>query len=428
MAIPITLEMESPAWLRNLRWAAILCMAASILGAKVMGVELPLGKLGGIVCFLALWNFFLPLVENRFFATSKGFVFLQIVVDLLVLTTILWFAGGLVNPFVSFYVLHVIIAGLLLNPFFTVVVSFFAMVCVVLLVRAPDLTVSGIHLHLQSSPIWYGLPLGLVLLIFFTTAFILVFLSRLGSAQGQLRHRVKMDALGRLVAGLAHEIGTPLNSILVLSKELESSVPDEHKKELGIIANQAKRCGEIVSLLLGYSQTFVRRGEYVKYTPVRLRSWIEDTYQLLLQGEAQRFPNTKRPQVDFRLEIEGLPETVSVPELILRQVLENLLKNARDALANVPHPRISVHAYRDPDEDELVFTVEDNGPGFSKEEQERAFEAFFSTKKVGLGTGLGLYISYYLLSQVGGRIAIEEHSGPGAKMLIALPQLEGLDD
>jgi two-component system sensor histidine kinase RegB len=368
------------------------------------------------------------LVENRFFATSKGFVFLQIVVDLLVLTTILWFAGGLVNPFVSFYVLHVIIAGLLLNPFFTVVVSFFAMVCVVLLVRAPDLTVNGISLHLQSSPIWYGLPLGLVLLIFFTTAFILVFLSRLGAAQGQQRHRVKMDALGRLVAGLAHEIGTPLNSILVLSKELESSVPDEHKKELGIIANQAKRCGEIVSLLLGYSQTFVRRGEDVKYTPVRLRSWIEDTYQLLLQGEAQRFPNTQRPQVDFRLEIAGLPETVSVPELILRQVLENLLKNARDALANVPHPRISVHVYRDPDEDELVFTVEDNGPGFSKEEQERAFEAFFSTKKVGLGTGLGLYISYYLLSQVGGRIAIEEHSGPGAKMLIALPQLEGLDD
>ena len=75
-----------------------------------------------------------------------------------------------------------------------------------------------------------------------------------------------------------------------------------------------------------------------------------------------------------------------------------------------------------------MFTVEDNGPGFTKEERERAFEAFFSTKQVGLGTGLGLYISYYLLSQVGGRIAIDEHYGPGAKMLIALPQLEGLDE
>jgi signal transduction histidine kinase len=332
------------------------------------------------------------------------------------------------NPFVSFFVLNVLIAGLMLNPIFTLAVSCFAITCVLLLSRAPDLVVGDAHLHLQNSPIWYGIPVGLILLIFFTNAFILTFLNRLGEAQGQQRHRVKMDALGRLVAGLAHEIGTPLNSILVLSKNLEESVPEEHRKELGIIASQAKRCGEIVSLLLGYSQTFVRRGEDVKYTPVKLRQWVEGMYELLLQGEAQRFPNRVRPQVEFKLEIKDLPESISVPELILRQVLENLLKNARDALAKTPHPKIAVRAYRDYNEDELVFEVQDNGPGFSKEEAERAFEAFFSTKQVGLGTGLGLYISYYLLSQVGGRIVIEEHSGPGAKMLIALPLLEGLDE
>jgi two-component system sensor histidine kinase RegB len=428
MAIPITFEMESPGWLRNLRWAAIFGMTAAVAGASFLGAHFPLGIIYGLVGALALWNLFLPLVENRFFATSKGFVFLQILVDLSILTAILWFTGGLVNPFVTFFVLHVMIAGLMLNPVFTMAVSFFAIACVMLLTRAPDLLVGDASLHLQNSPIWYGIPVGLILLIFFTNAFILIFLNRLGTAQGQQRHRVKMDALGRLVAGLAHEIGTPLNSILVLSKNLEESVPDEHKKELSIIASQAKRCGEIVSLLLGYSQTFVRRGEDVKYTPVNLRQWIEAMYDLLLQGEAQRFPNRARPIVDFKLELKDLPETVHVPELILRQVLENLFKNARDALAKVPHPKITVRAYQDYNEDELVFEVEDNGPGFSKEEQERAFEAFFSTKQVGLGTGLGLYISYYLLSQVGGRIVIEEHSGPGAKMLIALPQLEGLSE
>lgn len=428
MAIPITFEMESPAWLRNLRWAAIFGMSATIAGASMLGAHFPLKIIYTLVGVLALWNLFLPLVENRFFATSKGFVFLQILVDLSVLTAILWFTGGLVNPFVTFFVLHVMIAGLMLNPVFTVAVSLFAMICVLLLSRAPDLLVGETSLHLQNSPIWYGIPVGLILLIFFTNAFILIFLNRLGTAQGQQRHRVKMDALGRLVAGLAHEIGTPLNSILVLSKNLEESVPEEHRKELSIIASQAKRCGEIVSLLLGYSQTFVRRGEDVKYTPVKLRQWVEAMYELLLQGEAQRFPSRVRPNVEFKLDTKDLPETVFVPELILRQVLENLFKNARDALANVPHPKITVRAYQDYNEDELVFEVEDNGPGFSKEEQERAFEAFFSTKQVGLGTGLGLYISYYLLSQVGGRIVIEEHSGPGAKMLIALPQLEGLSE
>lgn len=428
MSTPVTFDMESPAWLRNLRWGAIAGMAVSIIGASFLGVRMPLGILFAVLGILALWNLFLPKVENRFFATSKSFVFIQITVDIIALTVILWFSGGLLNPFDGFFLLHVMIAGLLLNPLPTVLISFIAAVCVFSLIPAPPLIVGAMELQLQSSPVWYGLPVGLVLLIIFTTAFILVFLNRMGQAQEQLRRRIKMDALGRLVAGLAHEIGTPLNSILVLSKELETSVPEEHRKEMGIIANQAKRCGEIVSLLLGYSQTFVRRGEDVKYTPVKLVSWIEDTYQLLVQGEEQNFPGVVRPRVEFRIEADGVPETVSIPQLIFRQVLENLLKNARDAVREVPNPKIVVQVSQDFSEEELVLVVQDNGPGFSKQEQEQAFEAFFSTKKQGFGSGLGLYISYYLLSQVGGRIVIEEHSGPGARMLVALPHLEGLDE
>lgn len=109
-------------------------------------------------------------------------------------------------------------------------------------------------------------------------------------------------------------------------------------------------------------------------------------------------------------------------------MLENLLKNARDAVNNTPSPKIVVEAYPDDQEGELVIVVSDNGPGFTREEADKAFEAFFSTKKQGFGSGLGLYISYYLLSQVGGRIVIEESGTPGAKMLIALPNLDGSDE
>jgi signal transduction histidine kinase len=77
---------------------------------------------------------------------------------------------------------------------------------------------------------------------------------------------------------------------------------------------------------------------------------------------------------------------------------------------------------------EWHFVITDNGPGFAKEERDKAFEAFFTTKKQGFGSGLGLYISYYLLSQVGGRIVIDEHSGRGARMRVTLPKLDGLDD
>jgi two-component system sensor histidine kinase RegB len=424
MAIPIRFDLESPTWLRNLRWAAIVGMAGSVIGAHWLGAHFSLANMLSLLGGLAVWNLLLPAIERRMVTSSKGFVFFQILVDIVVLTAVLWSSGGLVNPFVSFFVLHVMIAGLLLSPFLTMVVSLFAVACVVFLVEAPALFIGMDVIRLLNSPIWYGIPVGLILLIFFTNGFILVYLNRLGQAQEELRQKMKMEALGRLVAGLAHEIGTPLNSILILAKELESSVEESHKKELNIISQQAKRCGEIVSLLLGYSRTFVRKGEDVKYTEVRILPWLQEIYDLLLQGEKQ----TLR-EVEFRIEIApGIPEHIKVPELILRQALENLLKNSRDALADRPDPKIRLSVGQDLAEKEWIFRVEDNGPGFSKEEKDRAFEAFFTTKKMGLGNGLGLYISYYLLSQVGGRIVIEEGAGEGAKIRVHLPELDSIEE
>lgn len=423
MAIPITFDLESPSWLRNMRWAAIAGMALSVLGARFLGVVFPCYGIGVLLSGLALWNLFLPWTEQNLFSDSKFFVFTQIVVDILVLTGVLWYSGGLANPFVGFLILHVLIAGLLLTPLYTALISAFASLSVLSLIGAPGLLVNGQILELRSSPIWFGLPIGLILVIFFTNGFILIFLNRLGLAQDQLRQRVKMDALGRLVAGLAHEIGTPLNSILVLSKDLESSVPAEHQKELSIITSQAKRCGEIVSLLLGYSRTLVRRSEDMAYVSVPLSSWLREIYSLLVETGSGAHPLAP-DKVEFDVKIEGLSEELEVPELILRQVMENLFKNARDAVSNVHNPKILVSAYWDSEEDEINICVEDNGPGFSKEVRERAFEAFFTTKKMGSGTGMGLYISYYLLSQVSGRIVIEQSEGEGGRVRVAFPRTQ----
>jgi two-component system sensor histidine kinase RegB len=427
--IPSTFEIESPAWLRNLRWTVIAGIAAAVAVSRIFGAQFDSTAIFLLLGAFAFWNLVLPLVEHRSVTSSKGVLFLQVLVDLAVVTGVLWMSGGLMNPFVAFYIVNVLVAGLLLSPALTILISLFATGCVLFLLRAPPIHVNGEPILLKSSPIWVSLPVGLIVLIFVTTAFILVFLTRLGKAQDLLRQRIKMDALGRLVAGLAHEIGTPLNSILVLAKELEENVPESYKKDLGIIANQAKRCGEIVSLLLGYSRTMVRRSDEVKYTPVEIVPWIQETYDWLVDAEAKKFPDRKRKPVAFSIHVESnVPSTMAVPQLILRQVLENLLKNARDATSNEPKPEIRAEIYFDAPDQEWHFVISDNGPGFAKEEQEKAFEAFFTTKKQGFGSGLGLYISYYLLSQVGGRIVIEEHSGHGARMRVTLPKLEGLDD
>lgn len=416
MATPVTFDLESPSWLRRLRWASIFGQAVAVLVAAALRVEFQWGAVLVVLGVQVAWNYFLPRLEEHLFTSTKGFVFAQIAVDVFALTAVLWLSGGLVNPFVEFYVLHVIIAGLLLTPKLTAGVSLFAGFGVFAMLWAPSIVVRGETLSLRElSPVWYGLPIALLLLICFTTGFILIYLGRLSRAQAQLRQRTKMDALGRLVAGLAHEIGTPLNSILVLSKDLETSVPSEHRKELSTITAQANRVGEIVNLLLGYSRTLVRSGDTARYVPRKLGPWIEEIFELLWKAR----PRPQKP--DFRVEVTGLPEEVEIPELILRQVIENLLKNSLDAIENAHDPKIRIRAYPDPYEGEMILVVEDNGPGFSKESREQAFEAFFTTKKQGVGTGLGLYISYYLLSQLGGRIVIEEHSGPGAMIQIAFP-------
>lgn len=397
-----------------MRWGGIAVMLAVFVCARLLEVEFASSSVLFLLCGLALWNLVLPLIEDPFPFGPKTFVFLQMVVDVAVFTAILWFSGGLMNPFAAFFLLHIMIGGLLLTPMLTALITMISFVSIFVLAFAPGIAFQGEWFELKHTGLWFGRPIALILLLLFTNAFILLFLARLRRAQEQLRQRRKMEALGRLVAGLAHEIGTPLNSILILAKDLENAVPPEFQKEVSTIASQAQRCGEIVSLLLGYSRTLVRSGQDVKYVPVRLVPWLEEGFRLLVQAAKKEMPQ-------FQVDVSGLPDTVEIPELIVRQVLQNLLRNALDAVEHVAHPKICVRALADPYEREMVLIVEDNGPGFTKEAREQAFDAFFTTKKQGVGTGLGLYISYYLLSQVGGRIVVEENSGPGAKILVAFP-------
>jgi two-component system, sensor histidine kinase RegB len=423
-----SLNMESPDWLRNLRWIVMAGVAVAVALARWLGADFPSSHIFVTLGAFGLWNVLVPVLENHFPAETRTVLFVELLIDIVFITLVLWFSGGLVNPFVGFYIVNVLVAGLLLNSRLTVGIAIFATACVLLLLRAPPIQVAGEWVDLHRSPILYALPFGLITLIFSATGFILMFLTRMGKVQEQLRQRVKMDALGRLVAGLAHEIGTPLNSILVIARELESVVPEDHRKDVGVIAGQAKRCGEIVSLLLGYSRAFARRSEEVKYTPVEIIPWVRETYDWLLDAEAKKFPGREISAINFRIEADGVPATLALPKLIMRQVLENLLKNARDAVSGIKQAQITLKIFQDNDENEWVFVVEDNGPGFSKEEQDKAFEAFYTTKKMGYGSGLGLYISYYLLSQVGGRIVIEDHSGPGARMRVNLPRIEDLGE
>lgn len=401
-------QLESPDWLRSLRWVALIGMASSIAGAHFFGAELPTTLLFGLLAALALLNLFWPRLE-RYMGTLRIFIFLQLIVDLFFLTTLLWWSGGLVNPFVSFYLFHVCIAGLLLDFWLTAGISALAILFVLILTQAPGLVFRGEELVLTQSPIWVGIPLGLVLLICVITAFIFSFMARLRRAQAELRRRGRMEALGTLAGGLGHELGTPLNSILVLAKDLEQNESLEAASAFKTIRLQAERCGKLVKLLVGFGSGGKTSADWSK---INTKSWLEELFNSALP---------KSSKVKLQLHVDGSVNEVFVPEIPLRQALINVFQNAEQAMRQQEHALLLVHCFHNGETGEFCVSVHDNGPGFSPEARERAFDPFFTTKAPGDGTGLGLYISYYLLEQIGGTIQIEE-AAYGASVVIKIPE------
>jgi two-component system sensor histidine kinase HupT/HoxJ len=254
--------------------------------------------------------------------------------------------------------------------------------------------------------------------------------------QQQLLHSEKMASLGRLVAGVAHELNNPISfvfgNVLALkrySKRLSEYLGavqrkepweriDALREELGIdrlmadlpsliegTAEGAERTRDIVDGLKRFSASDRNQREAIDLVPVVERSvhWV-----------------SKAAPSSFSVEVELASELMVVGSAgQLQQVMMNLVQNACDATVGQPKARLRISATVEDDRVRLCFA--DNGPGIAQENMARIFDPFFTTKPVGKGTGLGLAISYGIVEQHGGRI--EAINGPegGAMFTVVLP-------
>ena len=232
------------------------------------------------------------------------------------------------------------------------------------------------------------------------------------STQEQLMHAGKLAAIGQLAAGVAHELNTPLGAIQLcldgLARQLKETLPTAQRKlERGQLAtNQAR---EIVDKLLVYS----RREDKAAHQPVDLDQVIAHTLELV-------GTQLKRDGVRVELELAKLPPVQGVA-LELRQVLTNLLMNARDAALNPNASSTDVKIQTRCQDGWVWIKVFDRGPGVAPEIQKRIFEPFFTTKPVGRGTGLGLSISYRIAVKHGGSLEYESQPQGGACFSLCLP-------
>ena len=225
----------------------------------------------------------------------------------------------------------------------------------------------------------------------------------------------KLAAVGRLAAGVVHEINNPLATISACAEALESRAAEgafgdsadaeDLREYLGLIRNEAFRCKSITTGLLDFSRA--RTGN-------RLPLDVE----LIIKSAMRLITHQKRGEnIEIKVENEKNLPFVSADEGQLQQALIALATNAIDAMPE--GGRLTFRAFSE--HGRVVIEVQDTGVGIAPEDVSKIFEPFYTTKEVGKGTGLGLAVCYGIVTEHGGRLSVRSTLGAGTTFSIFLP-------
>ncbi len=228
----------------------------------------------------------------------------------------------------------------------------------------------------------------------------------------QVMHSEKLAALGRLSAGIAHEIGNPLTSISSFAQLLRELTTDEFtQNSLDIINKHIQRITDIVRKM----STFAR-ADSLNIQYVQLNDVLQSTLDLVRLDK--RMKNT----IEILVSLDpDLPKTM-VDEGQMSQVFINIILNALDAMPEGGSLSITTrHDHGDSGKDSIQIEFADTGIGISKQEFEKIFDPFYTTKEVGKGTGLGLSLSYNIIKRFNGEIKVESEDAKGTIFTIILP-------
>jgi len=231
---------------------------------------------------------------------------------------------------------------------------------------------------------------------------------QLEEAQDQLVQSAKLSSLGKLAAGIAHEINNPLTSILINSHLLAEKLEGRKDLEenLNLVIDETTRCGGIVKSLLEFS-----RQTAPQKRPTDINKVLEDTLVLVRSNIL-----AAKVRIERRFDT-GLPE-IMVDANKIKQVFTNIILNARDAMPD--GGTLGITTRMDGEGSAVEIEFKDTGVGMSKDAIRKMFDPFFTTKGV-KGTGLGLSISYGIVEQHGGVISAESQPGKGTTVVVRLP-------
>jgi len=420
------LSPEGAGWLIVLRWLACAGLfLATWLGSTVLGIlpdPLPLYVMGAV---MVGYNGLFQILERRRRVGEGDFdrgILLQIVVDLFCLTLILYFSDISRNPFLFYFVFHMIIGSMYLHGRAPFVLAGFATLLVggVMLLEylawipTFPLYLTGADVDRRPGALEVlGVFTAFATTVWFTVYFTTKIHKYIDRAHEDLRQKEKMVGIGQLVAGIAHQIANPLDGSQNCLRRIGEGVKDDPRlSEYVQMMDEALRRIEATATRV---QAFARpRG--IELTSTDINEAVEATLKLL--GSAHRVGVKIETHLSDVPAVHGDPYT-------LQEVLFNLLTNAVLAMPDGGTVTIAsrVQEKSSPSGSGTVAVdVTDTGVGIPAVQLEKIFEPFYTTRSDAGGTGLGLGLCRMLVSEMGGRIEVASTVGRGTTFTVVLNQ------
>lgn len=415
-----SLRSTSLSWLLRLRWTAVAGQLATIVFVTfALHIPLPIHALMGILIVTAMSNGILhdlPLGVRR---DSSSLFAAIMALDVILLTAMLYWTGGVHNPFTSFYLVHIALGAMVLHrkSLWTLVALYGTCFAFLFLFYQPlEGITHGEHDHGASFQFHLrGMAVAFVL----TSTCIAYFVGQMHEALQERETQLaesclratrneQFSALAALSAGVAHELGSPLGTIAVVSRELERALEigknnAEIFEDAQLIRTEVERCRIILDRLNLKSTS--RVGDAPDCFEVA--TLLQEIHTSLGSAHFSR----------LAVKNSGVTGRLFLPLAPLAQALGVLVQNACDADESGTPVMLELR----PEVERIVFEVRDRGPGLAPAAQKRAGEPFFSTKPPGRGMGLGLFLVRTLASRLGGELKLDPNPGGGTCATLILP-------
>ena len=419
--------------LLHLRWGAVAAQVLLVLIAIFfLDISLPYWIIAGIFTFEIITNLLFGFLKKRETAMTDQLFVLVMFLDTALLSLLLYYSGGPMNPFTFLYLVHITLGAILMSPRWSWGLASFTTGCYAALFLLPaegslnqpchpepamlETLSDPLKIHLQGM--WVAFAVTAFFIVFFVSRIQLA-LARHQKTLADLREEKakseKMASLATLAAGAAHEFATPLSTIAVAAGEMLHALKENDGAEcpelladVTLIRDQVKRCKDILFHLAADAGNQMEE------------AFTDFSLDELMETLINSFPDPLKNQICYNNKTGGL--LVRMPLRTLRRIVRGLIKNGLDAGPSAP---VLVECRQDATR--LFIEVTDNGVGMAPDIAARAAEPFFTTKEPGKGMGLGLFLAKSIAERFGGGLSLISEPGKGSKVTLffALQQIKG---